>query len=139
MPRLLGVNIPDQKRVETALTYLYGIGRHNVVSILKRTNIDPNKKAKDLTGEELSKLQKIIETMPVEGVLRKIVTENIKQLRQISSYRGLRHAARLPVRGQRTRSNARTKRGKKVTIGAMKKEALQKVETPTTAKTEAKK
>jgi len=134
MPRLLGVNIPDQKKVEIALTYLYGVGRNNVVAILKRTNIDSNKRAKDLTAEELSKLQKIIETMPVEGVLRKIVTENIKQLRQISSYRGLRHAARLPSRGQRTRSNARTKRGKRVTIGAMKKDALQKVEAPAATK-----
>jgi small subunit ribosomal protein S13 len=139
MPRLLGVNIPDQKRVDVALTYLYGIGRKNVVGILKRANINPAKRAKELTSDDLSKLQKIIETMPVEGVLRKIVTENIKQLRQISSYRGLRHAARLPVRGQRTRSNARTKRGKKVTIGAMKKEALQKTEAPAAAKTEAKK
>lgn len=129
MPRLIGVNIPDNKRIDIALTYIYGVGRKNVTKILQKADIPLEKKAKDLTNDELSRIQRAIESIPVEGVLRKIVTEDIKRLKQIGTYRGLRHAARLPVRGQRTRSNARTKRGKKVTIGAMKKEELQKVET----------
>jgi len=138
MPRLLGVNIPDQKRVDIALTYLYGVGRKNVTGIIKRAGVNEAKKAKDLTADELSRLQKAIETIPVEGVLRKIVSENIKRLKQINTYRGLRHLARLPARGQRTRSNARTKRGKRMTVGALKKEVLQRVETVQTEKTEKK-
>lgn len=129
MVRIAGVEIPSEKRTEVALTYLYGIGRHNVGDILKKAQVDPNKRAKNLDDQELARLQKVIETMPVEGILRKIVSENIKRLKQIGAYRGLRHAARLPVRGQRTRSNARTKRGKRVTIGALKKEDLAKKET----------
>lgn len=128
MPRLIGVNIPDQKKTEIALTYIYGVGRKNVAQILKGARVDGDKKAKDLTAEELAKLQKAIETIPVEGILRKMVSENIKRLKQIGTYRGLRHIVNLPVRGQRTRSNARTKRGKRMTVGALKKEALQKQE-----------
>jgi small subunit ribosomal protein S13 len=129
MPRLIGVNIPDQKKTNIALTYIYGIGRKNVAQILIKAKVDGNKRAKDLTADEISRLQKAIETIPTEGVLRKIVSENIKRLKQIGTYRGLRHIANLPVRGQRTRSNARTKRGKRMTVGALKKEALQKQET----------
>lgn len=128
MPRLVGVNIPDNKKTDIALTYIYGIGRKNVNQILARAKVDGGKRAKDLTGEEIARLQKVIETIPTEGVLRKIVSENIKRLKQIGTYRGLRHLANLPVRGQRTRSNARTKRGKRMTVGALKKEALQKQE-----------
>lgn len=139
MPRLAGVEIPAEKRIEVALTYLYGIGRHNVLEILKKAQIDGNKRAKALDDQELSRLQKVIETMPIEGILRKIVLENIKRLKQIGAYRGLRHTARLPSRGQRTRSNARTRRGKRVTIGALKKEDLAKKETSTAPVAAAKK
>ena len=128
MPRLLGVNIPEEKRVEIALTSIYGIGRKNVQLIIKRANIDIDKRAKDLTNEEIARLQKAVETVPVEGMLRKVITENIKRLQQIKSYRGLRHLSNLPVRGQRTRTNARVKRGKRMTIGALKKDAMQKVQ-----------
>ena len=126
MPRLAGVPIPENKTVKIALTHVYGIGSKNVAKILETTKIDGNKRAKELTSEEIVKLQKAISTIPTEGVLRKIVSENIKRLKQINSYRGSRHNNRLPARGQRTRSNARTKRGKRLTIGAMKKEAMQK-------------
>jgi small subunit ribosomal protein S13 len=128
MPRLVGVNIPDNKKTNIALTYIYGLGRKNVKQVLTRAKVDGEKRAKDLTAEEIARLQKVIETIPTEGVLRKIVSENIKRLKQIGTYRGIRHLSNLPVRGQRTRSNARTKRGKRMTVGALKKEALQKQE-----------
>ncbi len=127
MPRISGVEIPQNKRVELALTYIYGIGRHNVGKMLKLANVDGHKRAKDLTGDEILRLQKAVETIPVEGSLRKIVSENIKRLRQIGTYRGSRHAHRLPARGQRTRHNARTKRGKRMTVGALKKEEAAKI------------
>lgn len=129
MPRLAGIDLPEEKRIEIALTYIYGLGRKNVVKLLEQVKVDGGKKTKNLTTEEIVRLQKIIETVPTEGVLRKILSDNIKSLKQISCYRGLRHQSRLPVRGQRTRSNARTKRGKRITIGAMRKEMLQKTET----------
>jgi len=127
MPRVAGVEIPTEKRIEIALTYIYGIGRSNVQKILQATKIDPNKRAKALTDQEVALLQREVEKYPIEGVLRKIISENIKRLKQIGTYRGLRHSQRLPVRGQRTRSNARTKRGKRVTIGALRKELAQKL------------
>jgi len=127
MPRIVGIDIPVQKRTEIALTYIYGLGRTNVHKILKLANVDPDKRAKDLTADEVSRLQKAIDTIPTEGSLRKIVTENIKRLRQINAYRGLRHAMKLPARGQRTRHNARTKRGKRMTVGALKKEEAAKL------------
>ena len=128
MPRISGVEIPQAKRTELALTYIFGVGRHNVGKMLKLANVDGNKRAKDLTGDEILRLQKAVETIPTEGPLRKIVSENIKRLRQIGTYRGTRHAHRLPARGQRTRHNARTKRGKRMTVGALKKEEAAKVE-----------
>src|SRR4030042_5750659 len=103
MPRLIGVQLPDNKRIETALTYIYGLGRKTSRLILQETKIDPSKKAKDLTEEEVQILQKKIEVRPVEGVLRKMVSENIKSLKQLGPYRGLRHTMGLPARGQRTR------------------------------------
>lgn len=128
MPRLAGIDLPDAKRTEVALTYIYGIGPSNVQGILKKANLDPNKRARDLTAQEISRLQKILEDYPTEGNLRKQVHENIQRLRRIGAYRGLRHAARLPVRGQRTRVNARTKRGRRMTVGALKKEDAAKIE-----------
>lgn len=136
MPRLSGVDLPEAKRVDIALTYLYGIGRTNVRSILDQAKIDPARRARDLTADEVSRLQKIVDTIKTEGDLRKDISQNIARLREIGTYRGSRHAKGLPVHGQRTRSNARTKRGKRVTIGALKKDLLAKTET---AKKEAEK
>ena len=136
MIRLSGVDLPQDKRIDIALTYLYGIGRVNVGPLLTQAKIDPARRAKDLTQEEVSRLQKTIDTMKVEGDLRKDIAQGITRLKEIGSYRGSRHAKGLPARGQRTRSNARTKRGKRVTIGALKKEAQSQVET---AKKEAEK
>ncbi|MGI5828291.1 MAG: 30S ribosomal protein S13 [Patescibacteria group bacterium] len=129
MPRIAGVDIPENKRTEIALTYVYGVGRSNVVDILRIANVDGNKRAKELTDQEAARIVKALETIPVEGELRKIVANNIQRLKQIRSYRGLRHTARLPVRGQRTRVNARTKRGRRMTVGAMTKETAQKLDT----------
>jgi len=130
MPRIQGVNIPENKRVEIALTYIYGIGKANVQAILKQTQVDPNKRAKDLTDQEISNIVRSIENIPVEGALRKMVMDNIQRLKQIRSYRGLRHAQRLPSRGQRTRVNSRTRRGgRRMTVGALSKEMAQKMET----------
>lgn len=127
MPRIAGVDIPLNKRVDIALTYLYGIGRNNVVEILKAANVDGAKRSKDLTEDEVKRLQKVVEKYKVEGDLRAEVYNNIKILKEIGCYRGLRHIRNLPVRGQRTRSNARTKRGKRVTIGAIKKKIAEKM------------
>lgn len=128
MPRVAGIDIPENKRLDVALTYVYGIGRVNVLGVLQKAKIDPAKRAKELSIEEVSRLQKIVDTVKVEGDLRKEVSQNISRLKEIGSYRGTRHGKGLPVRGQRTRTNARTKRGKKVTIGALKKEVMAKVE-----------
>ena len=127
MPRISGVDIPAEKRIEASLTYIYGVGRNNVLKILNSAKVDPDKRAKDLTDKEIAVLQKALEPVPTEGVLRKIVSENIKRLRQAGTYRGLRHAQKLPARGQRTRSNARTKRGKRMTVGALRKELAHKL------------
>ncbi|MFB0517707.1 MAG: 30S ribosomal protein S13 [Acidobacteriota bacterium] len=112
MARIVGVDIPDNKRAEISLTYIYGVGRSLSNEILKEAGIDPNVRVKDLTGEELSRIRKIIETKyKVEGELRKELSLNIKRLIDIGSYRGYRHRHNLPVRGQRTHTNARTKKG----------------------------
>ncbi len=124
MPRIAGIDIPDKKRLAVSLTYIYGVGRTNVEEILKKSAISGDKRVHELTAEEINKIQKIVDSMKVEGDLRKEVSQNIARLRDIGSYRGMRHARGLPGRGQRTRTNARTKRGKRVTIGALKKEVL---------------
>lgn len=135
MPRISGIDLPENKRSDIALTSIYGIGRKNVYAILEAAKVDPAKRAKDLTEEEVVRLQKVIDTtLKVEGDLRKEILENIKRLKQIGCYRGKRHAANLPVRGQRTRSNARTKRGRRMTIGALKKEELLKKQAAEKAK-----
>ncbi|MCX6816910.1 MAG: 30S ribosomal protein S13 [Candidatus Beckwithbacteria bacterium] len=128
MPRISGIDLPANKRIEIALSYLFGVGRHNVTKLLKLANVDANKRAKDLNSDEIARLQKAVDTISVEGSLRGQITENIKRLKQIGTYRGLRHSMRLPARGQRTRHNARTKRGKRMTVGALKKEEAAKVE-----------
>lgn len=120
--RVVGVNLPDGKRVDIALTYIYGVGRSNVVEVLKKAQIEPERRINTLSEEELARIQKVLETLKIEGDLRADIAANIKRFHEISSYKGVRHSRSLPVRGQRTRSNARTKRGKRVTIGAIKKE-----------------
>lgn len=123
MVRIVGVDIPSEKRLDIALTYIYGIGRTNVVPILAEAGIETSRRVKTLTDEEVGKIAKAIEKKAmVEGALRRLTSDNIKRLKDIGTYRGLRHIRKLPTRGQRTRSNARTKRGKRVTIGAMKKD-----------------
>ncbi len=126
--RFLGVTIPDEKRVDIALTYLYGIGRSNVLVVLKKAEVDGAKRVKTLSEDEQRRLQKALEEHKLEGDLRAEITGNIKRLKEVGTYRGLRHSHNLPARGQRTRSNARTKRGKRVTIGAIKKEVAAKID-----------
>jgi small subunit ribosomal protein S13 len=117
VPRIAGVDIPGNKRIETSLQYLYGIGPTLSKRILVQTRIDPEKKTGELTEEEFSRLREVIERQcKVEGDLRREVSLNISRLMEIGSYRGIRHRHRLPVRGQRTRTNARTKRGPKQTV-----------------------
>lgn len=127
--RIAGYNLQDQKRVDIALTYIYGIGRKNVVEILKKAEVDSTKRVNTLSEEEQKKIQKVLEAYKLEGDLRAEIYGNVKRLKEIGTYRGNRHSRNLPVRGQRTRSNARTKRGKRVTIGAIKKEDATKTET----------
>ena len=124
MARIAGIELPEEKRIDIGLTVLFGIGRRNVVKILAEAGVDPAKRVKDLTAEEVTKLQKVVDKFPVEGDLRKKITDDIERLKQIGTYRGVRHIQNLPVRGQRTRTNARTKRGKRKTIGALKKKEL---------------
>lgn len=125
--RVAGVNIPEQKRIDRALAYIYGIGPNNVYDVLKKAEIDASRRLKDLSEEEIIRIQKVLDTIKTEGDLRAEVVSNIKRLKEIGSYRGIRHVRNLPSRGQRTRSNARTKRGKRVTIGAIKKEVAEKM------------
>lgn len=128
MLRLVGIDLPENKRIEVALTYVYGIGPKISKIILEKTKINGDLRAKELSAVDVAKLQKIIEEFKVEGDLRKEIRENIQRLKRIGSYRGSRHSVGLPLRGQRTRTNARTLRGKRKTIGAMKKEESAKVE-----------
>jgi len=123
MARIAGVDIPRNKRVEISLTYIYGIGRTTSTEILARTNINPNVRVKDLTEDEVIRLREIIDQdYTVEGDLRRAVQLNIKRLMDIGCYRGIRHRKGLPLRGQRTKTNARTRRGKKgAAIGGKKK------------------
>jgi small subunit ribosomal protein S13 len=132
--RVVGVNLPDEKRIDIALTYIYGIGRSNVVPVLKEADIDAAKRTKNLTEDEVKRLTRVLDPYKIEGDLRAEIAGNIRRLKEIGSYRGKRHASGLPSRGQRTRSNARTKRGKRVTIGAIKKEVMAKMEAAQKAK-----
>lgn len=123
MARIAGVDLPSNKKIEIALTYIYGIGRTTSKKILEATGVDPNKRVKDLTEEEISKLREEIENnYKVEGDLRQEVAANIRRLIEIGCYRGIRHKRGLPVRGQRTRCNARTRKGPRKTVGAKRKE-----------------
>ncbi len=113
MPRILGVDIPKEKRIDISLTYLYGIGRFTSCELLKEINIDPKKRAKDLNEEEVARITNALQKgkLRVEGDLRRDISQNIKRLMDIGSYRGSRHKKGLPARGQRTRTNARTRKG----------------------------
>lgn len=127
MARIAGVNIPNDKRVEIALTYVYGIGLTTSQKILSSTGINPNTRVKDLTESEVIKLREEIDkNLTVEGDLQRVVSQSVSRLKEINSYRGLRHKNNLPARGQRTKTNARTKRGRKVTAGSGRKKAASK-------------
>jgi small subunit ribosomal protein S13 len=122
MARIAGVDLPREKRVEVALTYIYGIGRNSSKVILKQAEINPDVRVKDLSNEDVAKIRSILGAdFKVEGALRAEIGMNIKRLMDIGCYRGLRHRRGLPVRGQRTHTNARTRRGRRKTIGGMKK------------------
>lgn len=124
--RIAGIEVPNEKRLDVGLTYIYGIGRSNVFELLKKSSLDGAKRVKDLTETEVGKLQKALESFVVEGDLRREISQNIRRLEEINSYRGIRHRKGLPVRGQRTRSNARTKKGKRKTVGTVRKEVMAK-------------
>jgi len=122
--RIVGVELPDEKRIEAALPYIFGIGPSLAKKILHKVQIDPDKRTKDLSDEEVAKITKELENYTIEGELRRQITDNIKRLQEIGAYRGIRHQKNLPVRGQRTRTNARTKRGRRVTIGTVRKDVV---------------
>ncbi len=127
MARIAGTNIPNEKRVEIGLTYVFGIGLKTSQNILKKLNISPDIRVKDLTEADLTKLRSELDSnYEVEAELSRRVSLNIKRLKEIKAYRGLRHSANLPSRGQRTKTNARTKRGRKVTMGSGRKKAAAK-------------
>lgn len=128
MPRIIGVDIPNDKRVDIALTYIYGIGRKRAATICQRTRIDPAILGKDLSEAHVAAIVKILqESYTVEGDLRRQVAQNIRRLTAIGSYRGLRHRRGLPVRGQRTKTNARTRKGSKKTVGAIRDKTTRKL------------
>ena len=124
--RIAGVNIPDEKRIDISLSYIYGIGRNNTLGVLEKANVDGTKRTKTLTEDEVKRLTQVLDKYKIEGDLKTDIATNIRRLKETGSYRGIRHSRSLPSRGQRTRSNARTKRGKRVTIGAIKKEIMAK-------------
>ena len=127
MARIAGVTIPDQKQIGIALTYVYGIGPKTAELILAKAKVDTIVRVKDLTDDELGRItETIAANYTVEGELQRIVVANIKRLKDIKSYRGMRHTANLPTRGQRTRTNARTRRGKKITVGGTAKKVAAK-------------
>ena len=121
MPRIIGVDIPGNKRIEYSLRYLYGIGPAKALEIIAKVGIDRDLMAKDLTQDQIAAITKMLQDdLLVEGDLRRAVAADIRRLQQINCYRGIRHRRNLPVRGQRTKTNARTRKGKKVTIGAIR-------------------
>ena len=127
MARIAGINLPNDKRIEIALTYIYGIGRNLSNNILKEAGISKDTRTKDLSSTEVNTLREKIEKRKVEGDLKRDQLSNVKRLREIGSYRGSRHARKLPVRGQRTKTNTRTVRGnKRVTMGSGRKASAQK-------------
>ena len=136
MPRVLGIDIPGKKRIEYALRYIHGIGHTTALQLLEKAKVDPAKKADDLTDEEITRISSILQTeYTVEGDLRREVQANIRRLISVNCYRGIRHRRGLPVRGQRTSTNARTRKGPRKTVGAVRgKEARSAAKTTTPAK-----
>lgn len=134
MPRISGNDVPNHKKVFIALRYIYGVGPKIASAVLKQTKIDPDKRSRDLTTDEINRIQKALEKYMVEGDLRRAINDNITRLKRIKAYRGLRHMAGLPVRGQRTKTNSRTKRSGRRTVGAMTKEMAAKLEQAKKAK-----
>ncbi|MDD4135721.1 MAG: 30S ribosomal protein S13 [Candidatus Shapirobacteria bacterium] len=126
--RIVGVEIPDHERAEIGLTRFFGIGRTNVKELAKKAKIDLNTRIKDLSRDDVSNLMKALESFKVEGDLKKEIRESIDRLKAIRTYRGIRHIVSLPVRGQRTKTNSRTRKGKKKTVGSLTKEAWAKIE-----------
>ena len=126
MARVAGVTIPTEKKAKIALTYIYGVGPTTAVKVLDKANVDGDTRVKDLAEGELNRIREVLATLTLEGELQRNVTGNIKRLREINSYRGERHKKNLPVRGQRTRTNARTKRGKRQTVGGIALKAAAK-------------
>lgn len=127
MARIAGVDLQDNKRVDIGLTYLFGVGRSNVYQILEKAGVDAAKRVKDLTEDEVNKISKALDGFIVEGDLRRNIAQNIKRIEDIATYRGLRHRKGLPVRGQNTRRNARTRKGKRKTVGTVRKEVTAKM------------
>ncbi|MBI2446522.1 MAG: 30S ribosomal protein S13 [Parcubacteria group bacterium] len=128
MPRISGTNIPDNKKIIASLAYVYGIGRPSAAKIIEHIKIDSNKRAKDLTNEELTRLKDFVEkNYKIEGDLKRIIQGNIKRLKEINAYKGYRHFRGLPVRGQRTKTNSRTRRGNvRKTVGSGRKKSAEK-------------
>ena len=128
MPRILGVDIPENKRAVISLTYIYGVGKNTSIEILKKAKVSEDIRAKELTEAQIGSIRTAIEEsgLPIEGELRRIITQNIKRKKDIQSYQGMRHIKRLPVRGQKTQKNARTKRGRSVAIGGANPKAAMK-------------
>jgi len=127
MVRIVGIDIPNNKRIVVALAYIFGIGKTSAEKILTEANVDFDSRSDKLSTEELERVRQIINRMyRIEGDLKSEVSQNVKRLKDINSYRGIRHSRGLPVRGQRTKTNARTKRGKKVTVGSGRKKAAEK-------------
>ena len=127
MARIAGVDLPDNKRTDIGLTHIYGVGRANVLGVLGKAGVEASKRIKDLSEEEVNKLAKAIEGVMVEGDLERDIQQNIKRMEDIGTYRGLRHRKGLPVRGQNTRHNARTRKGKRKTVGTVRKEVVAKM------------
>ncbi|KKQ91342.1 MAG: SSU ribosomal protein S13P [Candidatus Azambacteria bacterium GW2011_GWA2_39_10] len=128
MPRISGTNIPENKKIIASLAYIYGIGRPLAIKIIKQVKIDSDKRAKDLTNEELTRLKDFVEkNYKIEGDLKRIIQGNIKRLKEINTYKGYRHFRGLPVRGQRTKTNSRTRRGNvRKTVGSGRKKSAEK-------------
>ena len=127
MARIAGIDLPKQKKAFIGLTYIYGIGQHTAIKILEKASVNPDKRISELTEEEVAKIRAIMTAdLKVEGALRSEVQQNIKRLMDIGTYRGIRHRRGLPVRGQRTKTNSRTRKGKKRTVAGKKKAPGQK-------------
>lgn len=126
--RIAGIEIPDHERAQIGLTRFFGIGTTNVIEVAKKSNIDLNTRIRDLTRDQVGTLMKVLEEYKIEGDLKKEIRENIDRLKAIRSYRGIRHIVSLPVHGQRTKTNSRTRKGKKKTVGSLTKEAWAKME-----------